>query len=133
MTTTRKIPEVAISVGELIDKITILEIKLERIFDQEKRKNIRVELELLNAVLRRDVESMEQLDAMRADLKRVNELIWDLEDQIRDFERRRSFKEDFVAVARKVYRTNDERAAIKRAINLLLDSAIIEEKSYAAY
>jgi hypothetical protein len=125
--------ETPVAIGELIDKITILEIKAERFTDAAKRNNVVAELSMLRA--RRDgaVPQSPRLDALGAQLKAVNERIWELEDSIRDCERRADFGPDFVAVARSIYRTNDERAAVKRQINVALGSDLIEEKSYAAY
>jgi hypothetical protein len=125
--------ETPIATGELIDKITILEIKVAHFTDPTKIANARTELDLLcqrrDAALRPDPA----LDALAARLKDVNQRIWDLEDTIREQERQQSFGEAFVAVARSIYRTNDERAAVKREINVALGSTLIEEKSYTAY
>lgn len=122
-----------IGTGELIDKITILEIKAERITDPARSANVRTELSLLRH--RRDaaLPPGPLLDALTRRLKSINERIWDLEDAIRDCERRGDFGPAFVTVARAVYRTNDERAAVKREINLATGSNLIEEKSYASY
>jgi hypothetical protein len=125
--------ETPVAIGELIDKITILEIKVERLTDAAKRKNVVAELSVLRARRDQAVPQSPQLDALGAQLKAVNERIWELEDSIRDCERRADFGPDFVAVARSIYRTNDERAAVKRQINVALGSDLIEEKSYAAY
>ncbi len=125
--------ETPVAIGELIDKITILEIKAERFTDAAKRKNVAAELSMLRARRDQVVPQSPQLDALGALLKAVNERIWELEDSIRDCERRSDFGPDFVAVARSIYRTNDERAAVKRQINVALGSDLIEEKSYAAY
>lgn len=124
---------VEIAPGELIDKITILEIKLENIHDEAKRVNIRHEYAILLDVLRREVTRTAELESLTAALKEVNAQLWRIEDDIRDQERAKTFGAEFVALARSVYRTNDRRAALKREINDLLSSAIIEEKSYAAY
>src|SRR5579863_2280163 len=123
---------VPIATGELIDKITILEIKVERIADPTKIANVRVELALL--CQRRDATLAPDtgLDVLVARLKAVNERLWDLEDQIRDCDRRQDFGPGFVTVARSIYRANDERAALKREINLATGSQLIEEKSYAS-
>jgi hypothetical protein len=125
--------ETPVAVGELIDKITILEIKAERFTDVAKRNNVVVELSMLRARRDQAVPQSPRLDALGAQLKSVNERIWELEDSIRDCERRADFGPDFVAVARSIYRTNDERAAVKRQINVALGSDLIEEKSYAPY
>ena len=125
--------ETPVAIGELIDKITILEIKAERFTDAAKRKNVAAELSMLRARRDQAVPQSPRLDALGARLKAVNERIWELEDSIRDCERRADFGPDFVAVARSIYRTNDERAAVKRQINVAFGSGLIEEKSYAAY
>jgi hypothetical protein len=124
---------VEIAPGELIDKITILEIKLEKIFDQGKLVNVRREYDSLVDVLREEVVQTTTLSRLTAALKDVNAELWRIEDDIRDQERAKTFGPEFVALARSVYHTNDRRAALKREINELLHSAFIEEKSYAAY
>jgi hypothetical protein len=124
---------VDISPGELIDKMTILELKLERISDAAKLANIRLEYDVLMDVYARDVVESVALRGLTERLKRINATLWEIEDDIREHERAQTFDADFVALARSVYRTNDERSAVKRAINELLASKIIEEKSYAAY
>lgn len=123
----------AIAPGELIDKITILRIKSERIADEEKLRNVRAELAILNETLAKDVPASEELSRLDAALQAVNEELWEIEDDIRDCERNKDFGEDFIRLARAVYVTNDKRAALKKEINLLLGSTIVEEKSYAAY
>jgi Family of unknown function (DUF6165)/Glycosyltransferase family 9 (heptosyltransferase) len=118
------------SIGELIDKITILEIKENRIADSKKLDHIRHELSLLQA-LRREYElGSEQLAGLSAQLKSVNIQLWDAENAIREHEARSDFGESFVALARRIYATNDRRAALKSAINRLVNSVIVEEKSY---
>lgn len=124
---------VDISPGELIDKITILELKLERISDQAKLANVRLEYDVLMDVYAREVVESVTLRELNERLKGINATLWDIEDHIREHERAKNFDAGFVALARSVYRTNDERSAVKRAINELLASKIIEEKSYAAY
>jgi hypothetical protein len=124
---------IAISHGELIDKITILEIKAQRIGDAAKRANVEKELALLRATWAAHVPSSPALDAQIDALRAVNAKLWDVEDALRDKERQRQFDAEFIELARSVYFTNDERARIKRAINQLLDSDLIEEKSYQAY
>jgi hypothetical protein len=124
---------VEIAPGELIDKITILEIKLENIRDETKLLNIKHEYAILTDVLRREVVQTADLARLTAALKEVNAQLWRIEDDIRDQERAKSFESEFVNLARSVYRTNDRRAALKREINELLSSVIIEEKSYADY
>lgn len=125
--------DVPLAPGELVDKITILEIKTERIEDPAKLNNVRRELDILRSVHERHKVGTKETIRLGKNLKTVNERLWDLEDQIRDFERDSNFGAGFIEVARKIYRTNDERAALKRDINLHLGSEIVEEKSYAAY
>jgi hypothetical protein len=125
--------EVPVSFGELIDKITILEIKAERIGDDAKLANVRNELELLLATWANAPVSATDIAAARARLKAVNEALWDIEDRIRLKEKAQAFDADFIALARSVYVRNDERAAIKREINLKLGSQLVEEKSYQDY
>lgn len=122
-----------IAPGELIDKITILAIKMERIGDAEKLKNVGAEWQVLTASRDANLPASAQLDALTASLKTINEKLWVIEDDIRDCERAQDFGETFVQLARAVYHTNDQRAAVKRQINELLGSTLMEEKSYAAY
>lgn len=124
---------VEISPGELIDKITILEIKLERIESPHKLKNVRVEYDTLTGARDDAVPPSPELDRLTSDLKAVNLKLWRIEDDIRDCERSKDFGRTFVDLARAVYFTNDERSAVKGRINELLGSRLIEEKSYAAY
>jgi len=124
---------VEIAPGELIDKITILEIKLENMRDPAKLANIRHEYAILTKVLWKEVVQTDSLVHLTAALKEVNAELWRIEDDIRSQERSKTFGAEFVGLARAVYHTNDRRAALKRQINELLSSAIIEEKSYAAY
>ena len=122
-----------ISVGELIDKITILEIKSERIDDPAKLANVRYELNTLNNTLASELGTLDGLNEVQQALKSVNERLWELEDDIRDCERRDDFGADFIAAARAIYRTNDERAALKMKLNQLAGSSVVEEKSYGDY
>lgn len=122
-----------VSYGELIDKITILEIKSERMADAVKLQNVRDELQLLDALWNGDAASRTDIAAERAELKRVNESLWEIEDEIRVKEREQAFDARFIELARAVYHTNDRRAAVKRAINLKLGSRLVEEKSYQEY
>ena len=122
--------ETPTAIGELIDKITILEIKVERFTDPAKTKNARAELDLLIERRDREIPPSDALHKLAAELKAVNDRIWELEDAVRDCERRSDFGPDFVRIARQIYKTNDQRAAVKRQINLDFDSAIVEEKSY---
>ncbi len=122
-----------VSYGELIDKITILEIKSRRIGDAAKLANVRNELDLLNATWANDAASHADIADERARLLAVNELLWDIEDRIRLKERAQAFDQEFIELARAVYFRNDERAAFKREINLKLGSQLVEEKSYQDY
>jgi hypothetical protein len=122
-----------ISHGELIDKITILEIKSEQIADPAKLANVRKELDLLNEVWRNDTAAAVDIAVERERLKAVNQALWDIEDRIRLKEKAQAFDAEFVELARAVYFQNDDRAAIKREINLKLGSQLIEEKSYQNY
>ena len=124
---------VEISPGELIDKITILEIKLERIDNAEKLVNVRHEFEVLAAARDDAIEPTPKLERLSAELKQANERLWQIEDDIRDRERNKDFGDAFIELSRSVYKTNDKRAVLKREINELLGSSLIEEKSYAAY
>ena len=124
---------VPVAPGELIDKITILEIKAAHITAPDKRAHVTHELELLRTVLARAVVPHPELTRLTANLKKINETLWAIEDDIRDAEAAQDFGPKFIELARAVYRTNDKRAAIKRDINLLLGSDIIEEKSYHPY
>jgi len=123
---------VPISVGELMDKITILEIKSERIVNPSQRENIMRELDALRAVGLGDVDRA-MLERLVAELRRVNARLWDVEDAIRGCDARDDFGAEFIELARTVYRLNDERARIKKAINLASGSRLVEEKSYRSY
>ena len=124
---------VPVAPGELIDKLTILEIKLENIKDHEKLKNISYEKNILEATLLEKINSSEALTTLRKNLKEINHKLWIIEDDIRDCERKKIFDQPFIDLARAVYYTNDQRCEIKREINCLLGSQIQEEKSYQAY
>ncbi|HEY9511134.1 MAG TPA: DUF6165 family protein [Rhodanobacter sp.] len=122
-----------VSYGELLDKITILEIKSSRIADAAKLANVRNELELLNAIWSGSHVSTIDIAHERAQLLAINQALWDIEDAIRLKERAQAFDQEFIELARSVYFRNDERAACKRAINLKLGSELVEEKSYQDY
>ena len=126
------IPFAPLSWGEVIDKITVLEIKLARLGDEAARANVAKELDLLRGIAAPALARAD-LVALAAKLKTVNESLWDIEDRIRDHERAGNFESDFIALARSVYRTNDERGRLKREINQVLGSGLIEEKSYQPY
>jgi len=123
-----------VSPGELIDKITILEIKQERIKDVVKVKNVNLELELLESLWDGSVyQSSALVVKKRAELKSINEELWVIEDDLRLKESKSEFDQDFIELARSVYLTNDRRASVKREINLEVGSKLIEEKSYQDY
>jgi hypothetical protein len=124
---------VPVSPGELLDKITILRIKSQRIADAAKLANVRLELELLQRTWATLGAATAAVAADEQALQVVNEQLWDIEDRIRDKEAARSFDQDFIELARAVYQRNDERAAIKKRINVALGSRIVEEKSYQPY
>lgn len=124
---------VPVSPGELLDKITILRIKSSRMSDVQKLANVRVELKVLEETWGASPYAKSDIAADVTALLQVNERLWVIEDDIRDKERAQTFDGEFIRLARAVYFENDERAAIKRRINLKLGSAIVEEKSYAEY
>jgi hypothetical protein len=122
-----------ISAGELLDKITILKIKSDKLTDAEKLKNVQTELTALNAVAANAFEFDAPLSKLVDQLQNINGKLWVIEDDIRDCERAGDFGAEFVRLARAVYVTNDVRAQLKKDINLLLGSALVEEKSYQKY
>ena len=124
---------VPVSLGELIDKITILEIKSERISDPAKLANVHLELEQLNQVSELDEELLSNIADLRNDLKMVNSDLWDIEDRIRIKESLAEFDQEFIELARSVYIRNDDRAAFKRTISVQQGYDLVEEKSYADY
>ena len=124
---------IPVSPGEVLDKITILEIKSARIGDTAKLANIQTELMLLEKGWVSTVRPDEVLSTLKKDLKKINETLWDIEDDIRDQERAKEFGAKFVELARQVYITNDRRSELKKAINQHLGSQIMEEKSYQDY
>ncbi|WP_111643246.1 DUF6165 family protein [Marinimicrobium alkaliphilum] len=127
--------EAPVSLGEMVDKITILEIKTAQITDADKLKNVRHELDVLTRKLNDllDAEGLAKLAPLKDSLKAINQELWIIEDDIRDCERAKDFGEKFVALARAVYVTNDKRAAVKKDINLAFGSELVEEKSYKDY
>ena len=125
--------KVPVSPGELLDKITILRIKSQRMSDPVKVANVRLELQVLEQTWGDSAYSKTDIAADISALMTVNERLWVIEDDIRDKERAQAFDAEFIRLARAVYFDNDERAAIKRRINVTLGSALIEEKSYASY
>jgi hypothetical protein len=122
--------KIEVSNGEIIDKLTIIEIKLERITDTVKTDNLKKEFDILDKAAS---EIIKRSDPLYKDLYRVNSELWDIEDRIRDMERRKYFGPDFIETARLVYIKNDLRSEIKRKINLSTGSGLIEEKSYDKY
>lgn len=123
---------VPISPGELLDKITILEIKSEQIEDKEKAANVNTELEILSKIWRKTAPDKDLIE-LKQELKENNKALWDIEDKIRMKEANKEFDQVFIELARSVYIQNDKRAATKKKINLKLGSEIVEEKSYAEY
>lgn len=124
---------VPVSPGEVLDKITILEIKSERMTDSQKVANVRVELGLLQKTWAAAIAEDDTIRDLHAQLKEINEALWEIEDDIRDKERAKEFDERFIELARAVYFTNDRRSDVKKKLNLHLGSQIIEEKSYQDY
>ena len=121
------------SPGELVDKITILEIKAAKISEKVKQSNILYELGVLMKSYEENITVSDKLTDLKRELKKVNERLWDIEDDIRSCERKSDCGSDFIKLARSVYFENDRRASLKKDINILLGSKIIEEKSYADY
>ena len=128
-----KIPLIPISWGELFDKITILEIKIENLKEKNALKNVKTEHDQLNTIYNNNFLKDEIARVLFNDLKEINHKLWEIEDLIRDKERNKTFDKEFIELARNVYFTNDERSRIKRNINDTLGSEIIEEKSYSDY
>ena len=124
---------VPIAFGDFIDKITILEIKANRIADRQKVVNVCSELALLRKIFDRFDALPDRVGALKDELRGINESLWEIEDSIRDCERMKDFGGDFIELARSVYMTNDRRAAVKRQLNEIVGSAILEEKSYREY
>ena len=125
--------KVYVSAGEFLDKMTILEIKSDRIKDEEKLRNVRKELDLLRKTWAESPLSRQDVSTQVENLKRANESLWDIEDQVRRKEATRTFDDEFIQLARSVYQVNDKRAAIKRELNRLLGSELMEEKFYPDY
>ena len=125
--------KVVLSVGELIDKITILQLKMKFIKNKKQLKNISNELETLKPLLRENNLETPKINELFAELYEINLELWKIEDKIREKERQSDFKDEFISLARSVYFTNDKRAEIKKKINLISGSELIEEKSYAKY
>ena len=128
-----KTPLTPISWGELFDKITILQIKLENLKDKNALKNVKIEYDELFKIYENNFFEDENAKRLLADLKNINKILWNIEDDIRDKERDKNFDEEFIELARNVYITNDERSRIKKNINNTFGSQFIEEKSYSDY
>ena len=124
---------VSVSLGEAMDKLTILHIKSERIDDAQKLKNIHNEIAALTPACTWPEFNTPEVQSLVAELKSVNETLWDIEDDIRDKEFQKAFDDEFISLARSVYVTNDKRAELKKQINLATGSALVEEKSYQDY
>ena len=125
--------EIPVSFGELIDKLTILEIKKSKITNKEKLKKIQLEYELLNKKYQTILNDRKELQVFYEALLKVNNKLWEIEDKIRIFENNKEFNEEFIDLARSVYKSNDERFAIKNEINKTFDSEIQEQKEYENY
>jgi hypothetical protein len=128
-----RLPTIEVSWGELIDKMTILEIKNQRLTSPEAVANVQLELAALRQAAQDLLPRPPELDALKTKLKSINEVLWEIEDKIRAKEAAKSFDQQFVGLARSVYFNNDERARIKREINKLLNSKFVEEKQYTSY
>ena len=130
--------KIEVSNGEIVDKLTILAIKLEQIKDPAKLKNVQKEYDVLAPIVHDMYEALGELDRpemkkLHKDLQDINKTLWNIEDQIRIHESKNDFEDDFVELARSVYFTNDERAEVKKKINVLTGSLLVEEKSYEEY
>ncbi len=126
-------PQIPVSWGELYDKVTILKIKLEKLKTKSALKNVKKEYDELIFVSNNNISYNKDAEKLVRDLKKINNKLWNIEDRIRVKERSKVFDKDFIKLAREVYFTNDERARIKRNINMKFGSEIIKEKSYAKY
>lgn len=126
-------PLIPASWGELIDKVTILEIKEAHITSPDALKNVRRELSALGEIAAEALSYKPEMPELKNKLTRINQMLWDIEDAIRQQEASKDFGEEFIELARSVYKTNDQRAAVKREINQLMNSTFTEEKSYKPY
>ena len=126
-------PQVPISWGELFDKITILQIKLDKLTSKNALNNVGREFKQLQSILIKYFPNSIEAKQLEEELKQINQQLWDIEDNIRDKERNRSFDDEFIQLARSVYIINDERSRIKRKINDIFGSEFVEEKSYSEY
>ena len=130
--------KIEVSNGEIMDKLTILAIKLEQIKDEAKLKNVQTEFDVLAPIVHGIYEALEEEDKeflqdLHKDLQNINQTLWNIEDHIRVHESKKDFEDDFSVLARSVYFTNDERAEVKKKITLLTGSLLVEEKSYEEY
>ena len=128
-----KTPLIPVSWGELFDKLTILQIKLENLQDKNALINVKIEYDQLHIIYNKNFLENEKAKLFIINLKEINQKLWNIEDKIREKERNKTFDEEFIKLAREVYITNDQRSHIKRNINETFDSKIIEEKSYQEY
>jgi len=126
-------PQILISWGELFDKITILQIKLENLTSKDALENVEGEFKQLRSIYIKYFPESTEAKQLEEELKQINQQLWDIEDKIRDKERNRSFDDEFIQLARSVYIINDERSRIKRKINDVFGSKFVEEKSYSEY
>jgi hypothetical protein len=126
-------PQIPISWGELLDKITILQIKKENLISKKALKNVQQECKQLQYIFVQHCPETIEAKQLEVELKQINQQLWDIEDKIRDKERNKSFDDEFIQLARNVYITNDERSRVKRKINNMFGSELVEEKSYASY
>jgi len=126
-------PKIFVSWGEIIDKLTILEIKIENLNDPIALENVRREMHILLEAAKAPLSNVKELVELKDQLANVNRLLWKIEDDIRDKEHKQEFDDEFIKLARLVYLNNDDRARIKKAVNLLLGSEIVEEKKYKLY
>ena len=124
---------IPVSSGELIDKISILKIKKKKIFNKSKLKNINNELSLLNEIYKNNFKNNKKLLLYEKKLIKINKKLWDIEDKIRFLESKKNFNQQFIDLARAIYINNDKRSEIKKKINKLTGSRLIEEKSYKSY
>ena len=128
-----KAPSIPISWGELFDKLTILQIKLENLQDKNALKNVKIEYNQLYIIYNKNFLENEKAKLFMINLKKINNKLWNIEDEIREKEKNKTFDEEFIKLARNVYITNDQRSYVKKKINKTFNSEIIEEKSYQDY
>lgn len=126
--------EVSVSIGEIVDKLTIINIKIDKINNEEKLKHLHKEKKILDEKLNHlDIKNREDFEKLKNELFEINSTLWNIEDEIRIFEKNKNFNQEFINLARSVYFTNDKRFEIKDKINKLFDSSIREVKSYEDY